>query len=80
VFGLYTVVVLLYVQLPHPLNVLRTGFWRGQSTVTCSGMSMCVRRALWEPWCFQTQADPQEFSKLSPPLQETILAAWVPAA
>jgi DDE superfamily endonuclease len=79
-FGLYTRVVLLYWQLPHPLNRLRTVFWRGKSTVTCSDMIMCVRRALWEQWCFQTQAYAQELSKLSPAFQETILSALVPAA
>jgi DDE superfamily endonuclease len=79
-FGLYTMVVLLYLHLPHPLNILSTMFWRGKSTVTFSDMIMCVRRALWEQWCFHTQAHAQEFSKLSPSLQETILYALAPAA
>jgi hypothetical protein len=79
-FGLYTVVVLLYLQLPRPSRTLRAVFWRGKSTVTFSDMMTCVRRALWEQWCFQTQADSQEFSKLSPSLQETILYALAPAA
>jgi hypothetical protein len=79
-FGLYTIVVLLYLQLPPPLNILSTIFWRGKSTVTFSDMIMCVRRALWEQWCFHTQAHAQECSKLSPSLQETILSALVPAA
>ena len=79
-FGLYTMVVLLYLQLPHPSSTLSTVFWRGKSTVTFSDMMTCVRRALWEEWVFQTQAAPQEFSKLSPSLQETILYALAPAA
>jgi DDE superfamily endonuclease len=79
-FGLYTVVVRLYLQLPHPSSILRAVFWRGKSTVTCSDMMTCVRRALWEQWVFQTQAAPQEFSKLSQSLQETILYALAPAA
>jgi DDE superfamily endonuclease len=79
-FGLYTMVVLLYLQLPHPFNILGTVFWKGKSTVTFSDMIMCVRRALWEQWCFQTQEHAQEFSKLSPSLQDTILCALVPAA
>ena len=79
-FGLYTMVVLLYLQLLHPSRTLRAIFWRGKSTVTFSDMITCVRRALWEQWCFHTQADPHEFSKLSPSLQDTILYALAPAA
>jgi hypothetical protein len=79
-FGLYTMVVLLYLQLLHPSSTLRAIFWRGKSTVTFSDMITCVRRALWEQWCLHTQADPQEFSKLSPALQDTILYALAPAA
>jgi DDE superfamily endonuclease len=79
-FGLYTLVVLLYLQLLHPSSTLRAIFWRGKSTVTFSDMITCVRRVLWEHWCFQTPADPQEFSKLSPSLQDTILYALAPAA
>jgi DDE superfamily endonuclease len=79
-FGLYTLVVLFYLQLPHPSSTLRAVLWQGKSTVTFSDMMTCVRRALWVHWCFHTQADAQEFSKLSPSLQETILYALAPAA
>jgi hypothetical protein len=79
-FGLYTVVVLLYLQLPRPSSTLRAVFWRGKATVTFSDMITCVRRVLWERWYFHTQANPQEFSKLSPSLQDTILYALAPAA
>jgi SRSO17 transposase len=79
-FGLYTMVVLLYLQLPRSSRAFGALLWRGKSTVTFSDMMTCVRRALWEQWCFHTQADTQEFSKLSPLLQETILYALAPAA
>jgi len=79
-FGLYTIVVLLYRQLPSSASTLRAIFWRGKSTVTFSDMLTCVRRAVWEQWCFHTQADAQEFSKLSPSFRETILSALAPAA
>jgi hypothetical protein len=79
-FGLYTLVVLLYLQLPRPASTLRAVLWQGKSAVTFSDMMTCVRRALWVHWCFRTQADVQEFSKLSPSLQETILYALAPAA
>ena len=79
-FGLYTLVVLLYLQLPRRSSALRAVLWQGKATVTFSDMMTCVRRALWAHWCFHTQADVQEFSKLSPSLQETILYALAPAA
>jgi hypothetical protein len=79
-FGLYTIIVLLYLQLPRPLSTLSTVFWRGKATVTFSDMMTGVRRVVWEQWCFHTQADPQEFSKLSQALQDTILYALAPAA
>jgi hypothetical protein len=79
-FGLYTMVVLLYRQLPKSSSGLRAIVWRGKSTVPFSDMLTCVRRALWEQWCFQTRAHAQEFSKLSPAFQETILYALAPAA
>jgi hypothetical protein len=81
-FGLYTMVVLRYLQLRHHSNTLtiRAIFWRGKSTITFSDMITCVRRALWEQWCLHTPAAPQEFSKLSPSLQDMILYALAPAA
>jgi hypothetical protein len=65
-FGLYTMIVLLYLQLPRPISTFSAVSWRGKSTVTCADMITCVRHALWEQWCFHTQAHAQEFSKLSP--------------
>jgi hypothetical protein len=79
-FGLYTLVVLLYLQLPRPSSTLRAISWQGKATVTFSDMMTCVRRALWEQWYFHTQADAQAFSKLSLSLQEMILYALAPAA
>jgi hypothetical protein len=67
-FGLYTIVVLLYLQLPHSSNIRSAVFWRGKSTVTFSDMMTGVRHVLWVQWCVQTRADLQEFSKLSPSL------------
>jgi hypothetical protein len=44
-FGLYTTVVRLYLQLPCPSSTRSAVFWRGKATVTCSDMMTCVRRA-----------------------------------
>jgi hypothetical protein len=78
--GLYTIVVLLYLQLPSSSRAVKALFWRGKSTVTFSDMLTCVRRALWQQWCFHTRAHALEFSKLSPSFQETLLYALAPAA
>jgi SRSO17 transposase len=80
VLGLYTMVVWRYLQLMHHASPLRAIFWRGKSTVTFSDMITCVRRALWEQWCFYTPAAPPAFSKRSPALQDMILYARAPAA
>jgi hypothetical protein len=71
--GLYTAIVLLYLQLPKTSRTLRAVFWQGKATVTFSEMMTCVRRAIGEPWCFHTPDDRKAFSKLSRTLQETIL-------
>ncbi len=78
--GLYTAVVLLYLQLPKTSSTLRAVFWKGKMTVTFSDMMTCVRRAIAEQWFFHTPDDRQAFSKLSPSLQDTILYALAPAA
>jgi hypothetical protein len=78
--GLYTAIVLLYLQLPKTSRTLRAVFWRGKTTVTFSDMMTCVRRAICEQWFFHTPDDRKAFSKLSRSLQETILYALAPAA
>jgi hypothetical protein len=79
-FGLYTVIVLLYLQLPKTSRTLRAVFWKGKTTVTFSDMMTCVRRGICEQWFFHTPEDRKAFSKLSRALQETILYALAPAA
>jgi hypothetical protein len=79
-FGLYTIVVLLYLQLPNLLQTSMMVAWKGKSTVTFSDMLACVRRAIWQEWVFQTPRNTTPFLKLPPALQETILYALAPAA
>jgi DDE superfamily endonuclease len=79
-FGLYTIVVLLYLQLPDLLRLPIMLSWRGKSTTTFADMLMCVRRAIWQQWFFQTPMTAEPFSKLPGSLQETILYALTPAA
>jgi uncharacterized protein YerC len=79
-FGLYTAIVLLYLQLPRTSRTLRAVFWTGKTTVTFSDMITCVRRAICEQWFFHTPDDRQAFSKLSRSLQDAMLYALAPAA
>jgi hypothetical protein len=79
-FGLYTLVVLLYVQLPASARTRGAVVWKGKTTVTFSDMITCVRRAIWPSWLVQTPEDRRGFAKLTPSLQDTILYALAPAA
>jgi hypothetical protein len=78
--GFYTLVVLLYMQLPASARTRGAVVWQGKATVTFSDMMTCVRRAIWKPWLLQTPEDRQGFAKLSRPLQDTIFYALAPAA
>jgi hypothetical protein len=80
IFGLYTIVVLLYLQLPPPLQARGVVCWTGKATVTFSDMLTCVRHALWQQWFFHTYRQGKGFAKLSRALQTTILDALAPAA
>jgi DDE superfamily endonuclease len=79
-FGLYPIVVLLYLQLPEPLRSPVIVSWRGKSTTTFADMITCVRRAIWQQWVFQIPTKTASFSILPKSLQATILSALAPAA
>ena len=78
-FGLYTVVTLLYHQLPRAKR--RGGVdWPGKATVTFSDALAAVRRWVWVEGVFP-QADPDAaIEKLPAPLRELLLTALAPAA
>lgn len=78
-FGLYTVVALLYQALPE---AKRSGgvSWPGKAGVTFSDALSAVRRWLWADG-FLPGADPAGlFPKLPAQLRETLLAALAPTA
>jgi hypothetical protein len=78
--GLYTIVVLLYLQLPDALHSPTGISWHGKSTVTFSDMMMCVRRDIWQQWFFHIPTMATACVKLPKPLPATILYALAPAA
>jgi DDE superfamily endonuclease len=78
-FGLYTVVVALYVQLPARRRLGALLAWVGKKDVTFSDALTAVRRWLWVEWVFAIPGHTTAFSKLSRPFQQLLLAGLTPA-
>lgn len=78
-FGLYTVVAALYVQLPRR-RLVGVLAWVGKQDVTFSDALTAVRRCLWVEWVFAMPGHTTAFSKLSRPFQQLLLAGLTPAA
>jgi hypothetical protein len=79
-FGLYTVVTALYVQLP-PRHRRGCGIqWVGKQDITFSDAITAVRRWLWVEWAFAIPGHGTAFAKLSRPFQQMLLAGLAPAA
>ncbi len=79
-FGLFSVIALLYAQLParrvHGVAVL----WPGKTERTFSDAITAVRRWLWSDWVFATPKHHGAFAKLSRPIRAVLLYALAPAA
>jgi hypothetical protein len=78
-FGLYTVVAVLYASLPEHK---RSGSvsWPGKVGVTFSDALTAVRRWLWAEGVFRQAAGDTALEKLPQPLREIIFTALAPAA
>lgn len=79
-FGLYSVVALLYEQLPAEAQAEGSVDWDGKKAVTFSDAIMAVRRWLWANWIFAKADHATAFAKLPEPLREVLLYALAPAA
>jgi hypothetical protein len=79
-FGLYSVVVLLYTRLPNRYARLRGVDWPGKTEVTFSDAIMAVRRWLWQEWVFASPGHREAFAKLSLPFRQLVLHGLAPAA
>jgi DDE superfamily endonuclease/Archaeal putative transposase ISC1217 len=78
-FGLYSVVAMLYSQLPK--RHARPGvFWPGKQDITFSDAITAVRRWLWQQWILTMPGHRQAFAKLSRPLRQLVLYGLAPAA
>lgn len=78
--GLYSVVALLYWQLPPAEQDAGTLEWAGKDTVTFSDAITAVRRWLWEHWVFARVGHATVFAKLPEALRQLLLYALAPAA
>jgi hypothetical protein len=79
-FGLYSVVALLYEQLPGEAQAEAGVEWEGKAAVTFSGAITAVRRWLWTSWAFAAGGHDESFAKLPGPLRRALLYALAPAA
>jgi DDE superfamily endonuclease/Archaeal putative transposase ISC1217 len=79
-FGLYSVVALLYAELrvdtDHPGAVT----YRGKTEVAFSDAITAVRRQLWLEGVFESHGQTEVFQNLPRPFQAVLLAALAPAA
>lgn len=79
-FGLYTVVAVLYAQMPARYRQQRVINWAGKQDVTFSDAITGVRRWLWQDWVFAIPGHREAFAKLRRPFQAMLLYALAPAA
>jgi hypothetical protein len=79
-FGLYTVVAVLYAAL-RSQGVATTGVaWAQKTGTTFSDAITTVRRWLWTDWVIARQGHDETFAKLPAELREVLLYALAPAA
>lgn len=78
-FGLYTVVALLYQGLPESKRSGRIE-WPGKAGVTFSDAITSVRRWLWQEWVFPQAGAGPAVDQLPETLQKVLFYALAPAA
>src|SRR5262249_14076272 len=79
-FGLYSVVAVLYWQLPAAAQGDGEVAWAGKAGVTFADAISAVRRWLWTDWGLP-QGDPDgAFANLPEPVRQLLLYAVAPAA
>jgi DDE superfamily endonuclease/Archaeal putative transposase ISC1217 len=79
-FGLYSVVALLYSQLPAGTDHPGAVAYRGKTEVAFSDAITAVRRQLWLEGVFESHGQTEVFENLPRPFQAVLLAALAPAA
>jgi DDE superfamily endonuclease len=79
-FGLFSVIVVWYAQLPSRYKRGYAVAWRGKTEVTFSEAITAVRHWLWTDWVFATPSHYRPFAKIPRPLQAVLMYALAPAA
>jgi uncharacterized protein (UPF0548 family) len=79
-FGLYTIVAILYAQMPARYRRTRLIDWIGKTETTYSDAISAVRRWLWQEWVLAIPGHTAAFTKLRRPFRELLLCALAPAA
>jgi len=79
-FGLFSVIALLYALLPANQTRVAAITWPGKTDRTFSDAITAVRRWLWVHWIFATPPHHTAFSKISRPIKAVLLYALAPAA
>jgi hypothetical protein len=79
-FGLFSVVAILYALLPARTRAAGRVGWPGKVETTFSDAITAVRRWLWVDWVIANHGFGATFSKLSRAFQEALLSALAPPA
>ena len=79
-FGLFSVVALLYVQLPMRQTARPALLWPGKTARTFSDAITAVRRWLRTDWVLATPTHGEALAKLPRPKRAVLLYAPTPAA
>ena len=79
-FGLYSVVVCLYLMTPEKYKAKGGVRWTGKQEVTFSDAMTAVRKWLWVEWVFASAGQKQTFENLPEEFQDLLLNGLAPAA
>jgi hypothetical protein len=79
-FGLYSVIVCLYSQLPKKYGEKSGIKWEGKEGRTFSDALTAVRKWLWVEWVFPASGHAGAFETLSKDFQDLLLNSLAPAA
>jgi len=79
-FGLYSVVTVLYAGLPARLRRSSLVAWAGKTHVTFSDAITAVRREVWKGWILERGPNKAAFAKLPSRLRRALVEALAPAA
>jgi hypothetical protein len=79
-FGLFSVVSLLYAEMPGRESIGAAVTYRGKVGISFSDAITVVRRQLWREGVFEAHGQSGVFQKLPEPLRSLLLSALAPAA